>query len=116
MKKLLVSLGMFLLLFNSSSALSGLALGQSDVLVTPSPTTQPNSNAYGKSIEDWVESYIRWLFEGVALPGRNVTFLPIISEPDDPPFEIQVKPGTKMVLPIAVYLGFAEDSLLGVDN
>lgn len=103
MKKILISLGIFFLLVNSSSALAGFAVGQSDALVTPNPTTQPNSSAYGKSPSKWLDSYLRWLLEGAAIPGGNAAFLPIFG---DSPFDIHVKAGTSMVLPIAVYIGF----------
>jgi len=44
--------------------------------------TQPYSNALGKSLDAWMETYIRWL-EGGADPEarvKNVAFLPILGE------------------------------------
>lgn len=69
---------------------------------------QPDSSAFGMTLDGWMTAYIRWL-EADADPAarvRNVAFLPIIGES---PFEVEVEPGTALVLPILTWLGFPED-------
>ena len=72
---------------------------------------QPNSRAFGKSLNEWMESYIRWLEDGAdpAARSKNVAFLPIIGVS---PFEVEVEPGTALVLPIATWLGESGDEPL----
>jgi len=86
-------------------------------VITPNPDVQPNSNFQGKSVDAWVESYLRWLLEGSAIPNKKLDFLPIIGENGGSGnvFEIEVKPGTALVLPIALWAGFEGDPELGVD-
>lgn len=85
--------------------------------VTPNPDVQSNSKFKGKSLDSWVESYIRWLYEGAAIPGNSVEFLPIFGDAGDTGnfFEIEVKPGTALVLPIGMWIGFPGDPVLGPD-
>jgi hypothetical protein len=69
---------------------------------------QPNSASFGKSLDGWMEAYLVW-FDAGADPDYldgNVAFLPIVGES---PFEVEVKPGTAFVLPIATWLGVSAD-------
>jgi len=117
MKKLLLVVGTLVVLLVSTNTQAGVTLGNLGDLgpgiTTPNPETQPNSRAYGKSLAAWVEVYLRNLFEGEAQPSNSVVFLPIIG---DSPFEIVVKPGSALMLPIALWLGFPGDPELGPDN
>jgi hypothetical protein len=107
MKKLAVTfITLFTLLF-SASALAGQSLRG----------MEPGSSAIGQSLEEWTETYIRW-FEVWLLEGadptdlggeKNVTFLPIVGES---PFSVEVKPGTALLLPMALYIGFEGDPVL----
>lgn len=109
MKRLVLALGTIFVLLFSSHALAGQPLrtmGNLDPGVT-----QPNSHAFGKSLDGWMEAYIRWLEDGAdpAARVKNVAFLPIIGVS---PYEIQVEPGTALVLPIATWIAFpGEDEL-----
>ena len=79
----------------------------------PNPDAQPNSNAFGKSLDGWMETYLRWLEDGADPDARvkNVAFLPIIGES---PFSIEVEPGTSLVLPIETFLCVPGDVALPV--
>jgi hypothetical protein len=82
-------------------------------MVKPNPDLPGHSSAFGKSLDAWVEAYLRSAFEDAAIPKKKIEFLPIFGDqPSDNVFEVEVKPGTKMVLPIALYLGFPEDQPL----
>ena len=109
MKKLVLSLGTLFVLLFSVHALAGdtlRSMGNLDPGVT-----QPNSAAFGRSLDAWMETYIRWLEDGADPDARvkNVAFLPIIGAS---PFEVEVEPGTALVLPIATWLGFPGDEAL----
>lgn len=109
MKKLALTLiATFLVLF-SISATGGEALrafGKLDPGVARS-----NSNAFGNSLDTWMETYIRWLEDGADPDARvkNVAFLPILGES---PFAVEIEPGTALVLPIVTWLGFPGDEPL----
>jgi hypothetical protein len=117
MKKLAISLGVILVFLLAVNVQAGELLGRN---LDPG-IARPDSNAFGKSLDEWMEAYLRWLEAGAdpADKIRNVAFLPIIC-PDDPPptppepciFEVEVKPGTALVLPVATWLGFAVDDTL----
>jgi hypothetical protein len=82
----------------------------------PSP---PQSQAFGKSLAEWLVSYFTWALGGDQTnPDGRVLFLPIPAsepvsgsgKPDDPLVlvghaDVTVKPGTPFVLPIAVFIG-----------
>jgi hypothetical protein len=82
----------------------------------PSP---PQSQAFGKSLAEWLVSYFTWALGGDQTnPDGRVLFLPIPASepvsgsgtPDDPLVlvghaDVTVKPGTPFVLPIAVFIG-----------
>ena len=72
---------------------------------------QPHSYAHGRSLDKWMEAYLRWLEAGgdPADQVRNVAFLPIIGAS---PFEVEVEPGTVLVLPVVTWLGFPGDEVL----
>jgi hypothetical protein len=120
MKSLLLTLStLFALLFSlntvGGSTPQALLDGQ---VITPNPDVQPNSMFQGKSVDAWVESYLRWLLEGSAIPNKKIDFLPIMNEEGQGSgniFEIEVKPGTALVLPIALWVGFEGDPELGVN-
>jgi len=61
---------------------------------------QPHSNAFGKSLDEWMGIYLEWLADGADPDARvrNVGFLPIIGTS---PFEVEVESGTALVLPVA---------------
>jgi hypothetical protein len=75
---------------------------------------QPNSHAFGKTLDAWMEAYIRWWEDGAdpAARVKNVAFLPIEGES---PFEVSVEPGTALVLPIATWLAFPGEEPLPDD-
>lgn len=77
----------------------------------PNPDAQPNSKAFGKSLDAWIGAHLRWLEAGQDPDARvkNVAFLPIAGES---PFSVEVEPGTAFVLPIALWLGFEGDPVL----
>lgn len=81
---------------------------------TPNPAAQPNSKAFGRSLDAWMEAWLRNYYEGAAIPDKRVVFLPTADEDGNAGnvFDIEVKPGTKLVLPIAGYLGFPTDNPL----
>ena len=118
MKRIVVALSSLYLVILSVNGMAGVTLGNLEDLgsgtTTPNQAAQPGSNAYGKSLASWVEAYLRNLFEGDEIPANNVEFLPIV--PDGSAFYIEVKPGTALVLPIALWLGFAGDPELGPTN
>lgn len=114
MKKLVLILSTLCILLLSTTVRAGSPLqSMAPGIATPNPASQPNSHAYGRSLDAWVESYLRNLYEDADVPAGNVAFLPIIGES---PFDIQVRPGTALVLPIALYLGFPTDTPLGPDK
>lgn len=76
------------------------------------PDARPNSSAFGKSLDEWIGTHLRWLEAGQDPDARvnNVAFLPIVGDlPSGNVFDIEVKPGTAFVLPIALWLGFEGD-------
>ena len=77
----------------------------------PNPDAQPNSRAYEKSLDEWIGTHLRWLEAGQDPDARvkNVAFLPIVGES---PFSVEMEPGTALVLPIALWLGFEGDPVL----
>ena len=109
MKKLALTFSVIFLVLFSMSTVAGEALrniGNLDPGVT-----QPNAKSFGKSLDAWMETYIRWL-EGGSDPEarvKNVAFLPILGES---PFAVEVEPGTALVLPIITWLGFPGDEPL----
>lgn len=107
MKKLAIFLGVILVFLLAVSVHAGESLGNLDPGIAP-----PNSMAFGKSLDEWVEAYLRWLEDGAdpAARIRNVAFLPIICPytpgPSEPCiFEVEVEPGTALVLPMVMWLG-----------
>lgn len=109
MKKLALTLSVIFLVLFSMSAVAGEVLRNMGNL--DPGVTQPNAKTFGKSLDAWMETYIRWL-EGGADPGarvKNVAFLPILGES---PFAVEVEPGTALVLPIVTWLGFPGDEPL----
>ncbi|WP_455208397.1 hypothetical protein [Kaarinaea lacus] len=109
MKRLALNLSVVFLVLFSMNTIAGEALrnlGNLDPGVT-----QPNSNAFGKSLDAWMEVYIRWLEDGADPDARvkNAAFLPILGES---PFAVEVEAGTALVLPIATWLGFPGDPIL----
>lgn len=117
MKKLLLVVSTLVVLLFTANTQAGVTLGNLGNLgpahVTPQPATPPNSRAFGKLLANWVEAYLRNLFEGTANPSRSIVFLPIIG---DSPFAIVIKPGSPLLLPIALWLGFPGDPELGPTN
>lgn len=89
---------------------AGMALGKMGPGV-PNPDAQPGSNAFGKTLDEWIGTHLRWLEAGQdpAAREKNVAFLPIVGES---PFEVEVQTGTALVLPIALWLGFEGDPVL----
>jgi len=105
MKKLAISLGVILLFLPALNVHAGQPLGNLDPGIA-----RPYSNAFGKSLDEWMEAYLRWLEDGAdPADKRNVAFLPILG---DSPFDVEVKAGTALVLPVATWLGFPEDEPL----
>lgn len=113
MKKLALSLGTLIVFLFSVHALAGMPFDDPGV-TTPNPAAQPNSKAFGKSLEGWIEAWIRTEYENAPIPKKRVTFLPTTDESgnDGNEFDIEVKPGTALVLPIAGYIGFPTDNPL----
>jgi hypothetical protein len=109
MKRFHVLVGAICVFLFSSFAMAGDALRTIGNL-DPS-AAQPNSMAFGKSLDGWMGAYIRWLEDGAdpATRVKNLAFLPIIG---DSPFDVEVEPGTALVLPIATWLGFPGDDTL----
>jgi len=109
MKKLILALGAVFLVLFSVGTMAGESLRNMGNL--DPGVTQPNSNAFGRSLDAWMETYIRWLETGADPEYRvkNVSFLPILG---DSPFNVEVGPGTALVLPIVTWLGFPGDEPL----
>ena len=81
MKKFnLALIALFTLLFSVQSQ-AGMTLGSMEQSI-PNPDAQPNSKAFGKSLDEWVEAHLRWLEAGQDpdIRVKNVTFLPIMGE------------------------------------
>lgn len=104
----------FLVLF-SASAIAGVVPGTTG---TPSsPVAQPNSNAFGNSLGEWMGIYWRQFLAGNLANGNTVSVKNVVLLPqscDAPPctFDIKVKPGTALVLPLVAWLGFGPDDVL----
>jgi len=107
MKKLLVSMVMIFVLLLSLNVQAGQPLGSLRHWIAP-----PHSIAFGKSLNGWMEAYVRWLEDGADPNARigNVAFLPIFGGPEFEP--IEVEPGTALVLPVATWLGFPGDPII----
>ena len=104
-KLVLVCSALFVLMF-SIDALAGQPMRNLDPGIAP-----PHSHAFGKSLDEWTELYLRW-FENGQNPDEqvgNVAFLPIAP---GPLFEVSVKPGTALVLPVLTWLAFDESEIL----
>ena len=118
MKKIVRTICTLFIFLFSVHTLGGVTLGTlgdpGPGVTTPNSASQPNSMAHGRSLDSWVEAYLRSWFEGAAVPKNNVTFLPI--DPSDNVFEVEVKSGTALVLPIALWIGFPGDPELGVSK
>lgn len=112
MKRLILAFGACCALLCSVYAVAGEPL-RSVGNLDPG-AAQPNSHAFGKTLDRWMETYIRWLEDGAdpAERVKNVAFLPILG---DSPFSVEVEPGTALVLPIATWLGFPGDPVLPDD-
>jgi len=110
MKKLYLAFMSLCILLFSLQAQAGMTLGGLDQ-GNPNPDAQPNSQAFGKSLDEWIGTHLRWLEAGQDPDERvkNVAFLPIVGES---PFSVEVMPGTAFVLPIALWLGFEGDPVL----
>jgi hypothetical protein len=103
MKRLLISVFVIFLLLFSMNVQAGQTLRASP------GTAPPNSMAFGKSLDGWLEAYIIWSFwdgsgDQPADKIRNVQLLPLPVSPDTH-VDIEIKVGTALVLPVAVYLG-----------
>jgi hypothetical protein len=75
------------------------------------PVAPPNSRAFGKSLNDWMGTYLDQFVSPTGAVGeKNVKFLPIVC--DSPPctFDMSIRPGTALALPLATWIG-----CLGVD-
>ena len=110
MKKIVLAVCMLFVFMFSVQAQAALTLGELDQ-ARPNPDAQSNSNAFGASLDAWIGTYLRWFEAGLDPDTRvkNVAFLPIVG---DSPFDIEVRPGTAFVLPIALWLGFEGDPVL----
>ena len=96
---------------------AGLMLLSSPLLSAPARAQNPaQSNAGGRSLGDWLESYWTWtLGGGEAKAGRvkNTVFLPLPaaapSEEDESVLEgelpVTLRPGERFVLPLFAYIG-----------
>ena len=111
MRTVVITMFTFLVYLFSAQAMAGMPLNDVGPSVAkPNPDLPGHSSAFGKSLDAWVEAYLRSALEGAAIPKKKIEFLPIFGEePTGNVFEVEVKTGTKMVLPIALYLGFPED-------
>jgi hypothetical protein len=102
MKKLsIVSIGMVFLFILSMNAHAGMPIGAA------SGTALPHSKAYGKSLDEWMEVYLRWI-EDFAPPDarvNNVAFIDVFFGT----FDIEVEPGTAFVLPVVAWIGAPND-------
>lgn len=100
MKKLILPMAVFSIILISINAYAGQPLGASSHWLA-----QPHSMAFGNSLDEWIEAYVRWLEDGMDPTARvkNVAFLPIIG--DGSPFEVEIEAGTALVLPVALWLG-----------
>lgn len=109
MKKLAISLAVTLVFLFAVNVHAGQTLRNLDPGIA-----RPHSNAFGKSLDEWMETYLRWWGDGAdpAAKIRNVAFLPIYP---GPVFDVEVKSGTALVLPVVTYLGFPEDDPLPND-
>jgi len=115
MKKLALAVCTLLVFMFPVHSMAGAVLGDPSLSVTtPNPAAQPNSKAFGKSLEAWIEAWIRTEYENAPIPEKRVTFLPTTDEfgNDGNVFDIEVAPGTALVLPIAGYIGFPTDEPL----
>lgn len=110
MKKLGVTFGAIVVLLFSIQAQAGTTLDGLNQ-IKPNPDAQPNSSAFGRTLDEWIGTHLIWLEAGQDPEARvkNVSFLPIVGES---PFSIEVKTGTAFVLPIALWLGFEGDPVL----
>jgi hypothetical protein len=106
MKRLLISMVVTFVLLLSVNVQAGQPLGSPRHWIAP-----PNSMAFGNSLDDWMLAWVGWLDAGAdpAVRIRNVAFLPIIPGPE---FEVKVKVGTALVLPVATWLGEDENDTL----
>lgn len=94
------------------------------------PVSPPNSNAFGKSLDEWMGIYWRQYLTLPAMVGeKNVTFPPIVC-PDPAAgctcdyispypdwravctFNITVPPGTPLVLPFFGWVGYSDADVL----
>jgi hypothetical protein len=105
-KKLAMYLSAVFVLVFSVEALAGEPARNLDPGIAP-----PHSHAFGKSLDEWTELYFRWFENGQDPESRvgKVAFLPIAP---GPLFEVSVKPGTPLVLPVVAWLAFGEDDFL----
>jgi hypothetical protein len=74
----------------------------------------PNSMAFGMSLDEWMEAWVRWAEDGEDPDARigNVAFLPILPGPE---FLVEVRVGTAIVLPVALWLGWDVNDTLPDD-
>jgi hypothetical protein len=100
MKRLLISAVVIFVLLITVNVQAGQPLGS-----TRHWLASPHSMAFGMSLDEWMEAWVRWFEEGAepASGIRNVAFLPIVPGPN---FEVYVEVGTALVLPVATWLGF----------
>ena len=106
-----LSLCFLLLSLPAQAGMTIAGMGQ----VTPNPDAQPGSQAFGMSLDEWIGAHLKWLEAGQDPDTRvkNAAFLPIIGES---PFSVEVEPGTALVLPIALWLGFEGDPELAASD
>jgi hypothetical protein len=89
----------------------------------------PNSNAFGKSLAEWMETYWRWNYSGGSNMVGRVALLPIPAPVQiggsgtaaDPAYfqgeiELEVEPGTPFVLPQFAWIAETYDPTLGIPD
>jgi hypothetical protein len=128
MKKLVIFLGLILVFMFSMSVQAGQPLGASANL--DPGIARPHSSAFGQSLDEWLEAYVRWLFTGVPSSGKigHVRLLPIPLDTDGIPeiiddvptwsghLDIEVEVGTALVLPMVIWTGESYDPDTGLPD
>jgi hypothetical protein len=115
MKRLILLCWMFFVGMFSASAIAGVVPGTTGV--PSNPVAQPNSKAFGNSLGEWMGIYWRQFLAGNLANGnvvnlKNVALLPQTCDVPPCTFNIQVKPGTALVLPLVAWLGFGPNDVL----
>jgi hypothetical protein len=116
MKRLGLLFSTIIVVLFSASAVAGVIPGSKGA--PTNPVAQPDSRAFGKSLGEWMGIYWRQFLAGNLANGntldvkKNVALLPTSCALSACIFNVQVRPGTALVLPLAGYLGFTEDDVL----